>query len=100
MPDVKPATQELAPKVVVESKPIVDDSSINRISPQAEADELKLKPPMMESSKTSLSPAAPVAVTSEPARGLISDKLKQVVTAPVETSKYPGGLDPYREPIN
>jgi hypothetical protein len=101
MPDVAPETQELAPRVVVEPARPEKSGSINLIESPQVAQELKLEPPKPGESATSLAPETPATAPSEPKKpiNLISDKLANVIAPQVKNSSYPGGLDPYREPI-
>ncbi|MBX4198841.1 hypothetical protein KW800_01005 [Candidatus Parcubacteria bacterium] len=99
MPDTKPATQEIAPRVVVEQSG-ASAPSVNRIPLEAPPQELKLEPPVMNASKTSLAPANLPSMPADKPKDFITEKLTQVVASPSQSSKYPGGLDPYREPTN
>lgn len=78
IPEQKPETQEIAPRVVVEvtqNKP-----SINLVQAPVVVKPLDLLP---------IKPA-----------NIIEEKLNQVVATPKQVTAYSGGLDPYREPTN
>lgn len=99
-PDKPIETQEIAPRVVVEAPTAENKPTINLIPPPVVEKELELAPPKPGESLTSLAPANLPTTPIEKPKNFMDEKLKQVVTAPIRTSSYPGGVDPYREPMN
>lgn len=76
IPDQKPETQEIAPRVIVEAGE--NKPSVNLIQPPVVQAPIELKP-------------------KEPTN-IVESKLREVVAVPKQTSSYPDGVDPYREP--
>lgn len=94
-PEPTPARQELIESI--EHPQPAPERTLGGAKP----DELKLEPPKPGESATSLAPQTPMPASAEPKKStnLIGDKLANVVAPQVKNSSYPGGLDPYREPI-